>query len=114
VKKAAEVLVKKLRQREQAGDRWREQDFVFTSDLGDHRHLDTATSVFAKARQAFTPALLSKGVITKLVQQQLGPPGAGPGSTTSCRARAASSRRRWRLFPKEGAQRREGRCHGRH
>jgi integrase len=73
--------------RKKAGDKWREQDFVFTSEFGAHWHPCTATSVYADVRlQADLPietslhdlrhslasAMLKRGVNPKLVQLQLG------------------------------------------
>jgi integrase len=37
-------------ERKRAAENWREQDFIFTSEHGDHWHPDTATGTFAKLR----------------------------------------------------------------
>jgi integrase len=74
-------------QRAKAGDKWKEQDFVFSARYGDHWHPDTATKVFAELREqaglsatihlhslrhGFASAMLRQGVHPKLVQEQLG------------------------------------------
>jgi integrase len=73
--------------RKKAGDRWQENDFVFTSEHGAHFHPDTATGLFADLRlladlpvttrlhdlrHSFASAMLKRGVHPKLVQAQLG------------------------------------------
>jgi hypothetical protein len=71
-------------QRQKAGDRWREQGFVFTSGFGDNWHPDTATKVFAELRELadlpdtihlhslrplFASTMIGKGIHPKLAQQ---------------------------------------------
>jgi integrase len=73
--------------RKKAGDKWREEDFVFTSEHGAHFHPDTATGLFGDLRlladlpittrlhdlrHSYASAMLSRGVHPKLVQAQLG------------------------------------------
>jgi integrase len=84
-------------ERKRAGENWREQDYVFTSENGDHFHPDTATATFAKLRllaelptsaattsgkkrtvrlhdlrHTLASAMMARGVHPKLVQTQLG------------------------------------------
>jgi integrase len=78
---------KQIAERKKAGDKWREQDFVFASGQGDHWHPCTATNIYADVRlladlpittslhdlrHSFASAMLSKGIHPKLVQEQLG------------------------------------------
>ena len=85
-----DALVLQLEQQREtrlvASDLWREKDFVFTNNVGDHWHPDTASSTFQEVlkaaglphvrlhdlRHSCATMLLAKGVHPKLVQHQLG------------------------------------------
>jgi integrase len=86
---AALLDEEKLQQqeREKAGDKWREQGYLFTSERGDRWHPDTASRMFKEIaasvglpeemtihdlRHNFASQLLAKGTHAKLVQAQLG------------------------------------------
>ena len=79
------------KERKKAGKNWREQDYIFTSENGDHWHPCTPTSVWASIRKevelaapgaknvrlhdlrhSLATAMLKRGTPREKVQQQLG------------------------------------------